>query len=57
MATTLRYKNEVRNEKDYFDDIENIKVPADMLKLATISSRPRKGISTQTNSRIAMRTR
>jgi DNA end-binding protein Ku len=34
LATTLRYKNEVRNEKDYFDEIENIKVPADMLKLA-----------------------
>ncbi len=34
MATALRYKNEVRDEKDYFDDIENIKVPADMLKLA-----------------------
>jgi DNA end-binding protein Ku len=35
MATTLRYKNEVRDEKDYFDEIEDIKVPADMLKLAT----------------------
>jgi DNA end-binding protein Ku len=35
LATTLRPKNEVRNEKDYFDEIENIKVPADMLKLAT----------------------
>jgi DNA end-binding protein Ku len=35
MATTLRPKNEVRDEKDYFDDIENVKVPADMLKLAT----------------------
>jgi DNA end-binding protein Ku len=35
MATTLRPKNEVRDEKDYFDDIENIKVPPDMLKLAT----------------------
>ncbi|MGB6349138.1 MAG: Ku protein [Pseudolabrys sp.] len=34
LATALRYKNEVRDEKDYFDDIENIKVPADMLKLA-----------------------
>ncbi len=34
MATALRYKNEVRNEKSYFDDIEDIKVPADMLKLA-----------------------
>ncbi|MBS0248524.1 MAG: Ku protein [Proteobacteria bacterium] len=35
IATTLRYKNEVRDEKNYFDDIPNIKVPADMLKLAT----------------------
>ena len=35
MATALRYKNEVRDEKDYFDEIEDIKVPADMLKLAT----------------------
>jgi DNA end-binding protein Ku len=35
LATALRYVNEVRDEKDYFDDIENIKVPADMLKLAT----------------------
>jgi DNA end-binding protein Ku len=34
MATTLRYKTEVRNEKNYFDDIEDIKIPADMLKLA-----------------------
>ena len=35
MATTLRYKTEVRKEKDYFDEIENKKIPADMLKLAT----------------------
>lgn len=34
MATALRYKNEVRDEKNYFDDIPDIKVPADMLKLA-----------------------
>jgi DNA end-binding protein Ku len=34
MATTLRYKTEVRNEKTYFDEIKDIKVPADMLKLA-----------------------
>ena len=34
MATALRYKTEVRDEKNYFDEIENIKVPADMLKLA-----------------------
>jgi DNA end-binding protein Ku len=34
LATALRYTNEVRDEKDYFGDIENIKVPPDMLKLA-----------------------
>jgi DNA end-binding protein Ku len=34
MATALRYKSEVRNEKSYFDEIPDIKVPADMLKLA-----------------------
>ena len=35
LATALRYKNEVRDEDDYFDEIPDIKVPADMLKLAT----------------------
>ena len=35
LATTLRPKNEVRDEKDYLMRLENIKVPADMLKLAT----------------------
>ncbi len=34
LATALRYKDEVRDEKDYFDDIENVKVSSDMLKLA-----------------------
>jgi len=34
MATALRYNTEVRDEKDYFDDIPDIKVPPDMLKLA-----------------------
>jgi DNA end-binding protein Ku len=34
MATALRYNTEVRNEKDYFDEIPDIKVPADMVKLA-----------------------
>jgi DNA end-binding protein Ku len=33
-ATALRYRNEVRDEDDYFDDIPNVKVAADMLKLA-----------------------
>jgi DNA end-binding protein Ku len=35
LATALRYKNEVRDEDDYFDEIPDIKVPADMVKLAT----------------------
>jgi len=43
LATALRYKNEVRNEKEYFDEIENIKVPADMLKLAVHILETKKG--------------
>jgi DNA end-binding protein Ku len=35
MATALRYKDEVRDEEDYFDEIPNVKVSSDMLKLAT----------------------
>jgi len=35
MGITLRYPYEVRNEKDYFDDIPDEKVPKDMLELAT----------------------
>ena len=34
MATALRYRSEVRDEEDCFDDIPNVKVPADMLDLA-----------------------
>jgi len=34
VATALRYRNEVRDEKQYFDEIPNVKVPADMLNLA-----------------------
>ena len=43
MATALRYKTEVRSEKDYFDDIDNIKVPPDMLKLAVHILESKKG--------------
>src|SRR5689334_6588727 len=35
LATTLRYKNEVRDADNYFDEIPNTKVAPDMLKLAT----------------------
>jgi len=34
MGTLLRYPYEVRNEKDYFDDIQEVKVTKDMLDLA-----------------------
>jgi DNA end-binding protein Ku len=34
VGTLLRYKNEVRDEHEYFDDIPDIKVPKDMLELA-----------------------
>ena len=35
MGVTLRYPYEVRDEKDYFDDIPNEKVTKDMLELAS----------------------
>ena len=34
MGVTLRYPYEVRKREDYFDDIEDEKVPKDMLELA-----------------------
>jgi DNA end-binding protein Ku len=34
LAETLHYANEVRPAKDYFDEIPDIKVPGEMLKLA-----------------------
>lgn len=34
MGTLLRYPYEVRDEKKYFDDIQNVKVTKDMLDLA-----------------------
>jgi len=34
LATTLRYAYEVRDKKDYFDDIPEIKLPAEMKELA-----------------------
>jgi DNA end-binding protein Ku len=43
LATALRYKNEVRDEADYFDDIPDVKVPADMVKLAEHILEQKKG--------------
>jgi DNA end-binding protein Ku len=34
MATTIRYPYELRETKDYFDDIPDVQLPAEMLKLA-----------------------
>jgi DNA end-binding protein Ku len=34
LGTTLRYPYEVRNAADYFEDIEDVKIPPEMLKLA-----------------------
>ena len=34
LATTLRYPYEVRGHKEYFDDIPDLKLPAEMKKLA-----------------------
>src|SRR5262249_38455620 len=34
VATTLRYNNEVRDARDYFDDIPAVKISKDMLDLA-----------------------
>jgi len=33
-ATALRYQDEIRDAKEYFSDIETVKVPKDMLELA-----------------------
>lgn len=35
MGMTLRYPYEVRSQEDYFDEVEDEKVPKDMLDLAT----------------------
>jgi DNA end-binding protein Ku len=34
MATTLRYPYEISDSKDYFDEIPDVKIASDMLKLA-----------------------
>src|ERR1700676_160903 len=34
MGTTLRYPYEIRDAKEYFEDIPNVKLEPDMLKLA-----------------------
>jgi len=43
LGVTLRYPYEVRNERDYFDDIPHEKVTKDMLELATHIINSKKG--------------
>jgi DNA end-binding protein Ku len=43
MGTTLRYPYEIRDEKTIFDEIPDVKVPADMLKLADHIVESKKG--------------
>ena len=43
VATALRYKNEVRDEQDYFDEIPEVKVSRDMLELAEHILEQKKG--------------
>jgi len=43
MGVTLRYPYEVRKEDDYFDDIENERVPKDMVDLAMHIVETKKG--------------
>jgi DNA end-binding protein Ku len=43
MGITLRYPYEVRDEKEYFDEIENEKIPKDMLDLAIHIVETKKG--------------
>ena len=43
MGITLRYPYEVRDQNEYFDDIENEKVPKDMLDLGYPHRRDEKG--------------
>ena len=46
IGTTLRYPYEMRDAKEYFDDIPNLKVAPDMLKLAEHILQTRRLIST-----------
>ena len=43
IATALRFKNEVRDEDQYFDDIPNVKIAPDMIKLAEHILEQKKG--------------
>jgi len=45
LATTLRYAYEVQDQGAYFEDIPELKLPAEMIHSQAISSTPRRAIS------------
>ena len=55
VGTTLRYPYEVRDTKDYFDDIPDMKLPKDMLQLAEHILETKAGDFEPESSRIATR--
>jgi DNA end-binding protein Ku len=57
VGTTLRYPYEVRDEKPYFEDIPELKLPKEMLDLAAHIVETSPGTSTPPSSRIATKTR
>ena len=52
---TLRYPYEVRDEKEYFGDIPDVKVAGDMRSSPSISSRPRQASSSRPRLSITTR--
>jgi len=52
---TLRYPYDVRDETEYFADVPDVKVPAEMLKLAEHIVKTRRLISIPQSFRITTR--
>jgi non-homologous end joining protein Ku len=57
LGVTLRYPYEVRKEDEYFEDIEDEKIPKDMLELPHTSSRRRQVTSSLRNLKTNTKTR
>jgi len=57
LGVTLQYPYEVRKEDEYFADIEDEKIPKDMMELASPSSKPSPAISSPKNLRTTTKTR
>jgi DNA end-binding protein Ku len=56
MGTLLRYPYEVRDEKDYFDEIGNVETPKEMVDLALHIIQARLATSIRRSSKTATRT-